>query len=665
MKDNKINFYKDCIDNGYTNMLDEKQALKAKVIAMDLGLDFYDIVSLFNEAKTAYENFVTKGELIVEILLNDESLKVYERPNCTHYWIKSSDDEYFDGLPKLEIETQDMVCYEYHPGKDVYRSITTGGNTFGGVEHKSAYTTERIVKTNKGKIKVTEDDCSGTVMIIKLSPITIERFKHGVILWDEDGNIYCWNRSEEKNYKLNLRVAKEETNYSDMMNSWQLANLSILYDVSVLDPILGLINRIFNNNYPESDEEIYQKAIELGNEENSNSISEAIKQIKRVLNYKNSNEIYKQLEQKYVEVTYQELKRRTVGDNIRDLDNLIAEYDKISDYKDVTSIIQFLKEKRVILKEREAENKATQKAEQIKKTKKARKKILVILIIGIIISLIIYGIKTSIENRRVLAIYSEALSLIETGNYDEAIAKLSTIKNHEFANEKISETEKAIGIQYIQAGDYENAYGILKELDQRIEENEALTNFSESMIKVSDGGSYIASAIDYLEDLPDGIVNKGSIMKHFAYLPVDAVLDNGYGFYFSYDSIGKMQKVYEGNSSYNLTTDENGRILNGSTYYYSFTVNYNSNNEFESITHVTSDGSSSLVRPRGFSPDGTIQYSYLYDDENRIVETIAKNDSGSRSLTINYDWFYLEDNSIIDNNIMNMNLEIIKQEITE
>ena len=53
--DKLLEFYSECQKNGYTNMKDETQSLKAKVIASDLGLNYSKIVALYEEAKKVAE----------------------------------------------------------------------------------------------------------------------------------------------------------------------------------------------------------------------------------------------------------------------------------------------------------------------------------------------------------------------------------------------------------------------------------------------------------------------------------------------------------------------------------------------------------------------------------------------------------------------------------
>ena len=50
-------FYAACLEKGYTDMTDENVQLKAKVIAVDLGLKYSkNLVDFFEEAKVCYES---------------------------------------------------------------------------------------------------------------------------------------------------------------------------------------------------------------------------------------------------------------------------------------------------------------------------------------------------------------------------------------------------------------------------------------------------------------------------------------------------------------------------------------------------------------------------------------------------------------------------------
>ena len=54
-KDKLLEFYSECQKNGYTDMKDKTQSLKAKVIASDLGLNYSKIGALYDEAKKVSE----------------------------------------------------------------------------------------------------------------------------------------------------------------------------------------------------------------------------------------------------------------------------------------------------------------------------------------------------------------------------------------------------------------------------------------------------------------------------------------------------------------------------------------------------------------------------------------------------------------------------------
>lgn len=53
--DKLLEFYSECQRNGYTDMKDKTQSLKAKVIAADLGLNYSKIGALYDEAKKVSE----------------------------------------------------------------------------------------------------------------------------------------------------------------------------------------------------------------------------------------------------------------------------------------------------------------------------------------------------------------------------------------------------------------------------------------------------------------------------------------------------------------------------------------------------------------------------------------------------------------------------------
>ena len=57
-----IEFYQTCQAKGYTDMLDDTQSLKAKVIASDMKLKYGDIVAFYEKAKQCYEQDCAEKE---------------------------------------------------------------------------------------------------------------------------------------------------------------------------------------------------------------------------------------------------------------------------------------------------------------------------------------------------------------------------------------------------------------------------------------------------------------------------------------------------------------------------------------------------------------------------------------------------------------------------
>ena len=56
-KEKLVKLYSYCEENGYLDMSDDKQSIKAKVYATDLKLRYKKIETLVSEAKVAYEEY--------------------------------------------------------------------------------------------------------------------------------------------------------------------------------------------------------------------------------------------------------------------------------------------------------------------------------------------------------------------------------------------------------------------------------------------------------------------------------------------------------------------------------------------------------------------------------------------------------------------------------
>ena len=165
-KEQKLHsFYLACVNKGYTDMKDDTQSLKAKVIATDMGIRYRDIEKLYHDAKAVYDAEVkrvehetmlqnTDGQLLAILHATEKGKKiaVYVRDNNSTYCTYDGDKRKYEGLPKLTAEKSAVLLYDYHPSEAVYTGASSGGITMGGVHHTEAYMQEKVSTTNKGYV---------------------------------------------------------------------------------------------------------------------------------------------------------------------------------------------------------------------------------------------------------------------------------------------------------------------------------------------------------------------------------------------------------------------------------------------------------------------------------------------------------------------------------
>ena len=136
-----VDFYKQCIDNGYTDMNDETQSLKAKVIASDLGLDYKNISKLFESAELAFkkeskrqERLAINGEFLFELKVISQDInviRIYKRPDKSVYYTIDNSTKKNEDI-SFSVESRGTVYYSYKPSKMVYTGATVGEVSTGG-----------------------------------------------------------------------------------------------------------------------------------------------------------------------------------------------------------------------------------------------------------------------------------------------------------------------------------------------------------------------------------------------------------------------------------------------------------------------------------------------------------------------------------------------------
>ena len=164
---------------------------------------------------------------------------------------------------------------------------------------------------------------------------------------------------------------------------------------------------------------------------------DAYKQFKSIPDYKDSNSLAEECLIKYNKSVYERAIELSKSDNLRSLNQSIAFFKKIGDYKDSREII---KEVNATIKKIE---------EREKKDKQKRKKIGIIvgsLIAAVLIFIIILNSLIIPTSR-----YNEAVALYENEMYEEALDKFTRIYDFKDSREYIVEINNIIDYNYKEA----------------------------------------------------------------------------------------------------------------------------------------------------------------------------------------------------------------------
>lgn len=270
-------FYSKCQKMGYTNMRDNTQSLKAKVIATDMGLSYGNIVSFYDKAKACYDQVQQEaaaekalwtkrqvpGELLVTLATRDEKtqVQVYIRPDGSTYYTVNEGSK-VEGTPGLNIKEGGAVLMTYHPSKAVYMSMSYGGVTTGGVHHTTSGYTAQTTKSGKGDIEIVANGKSFTLATASFSDYTCGRFRYDKAFR---------NQVSSKKIKSYIQSDKADFYYSTIKTG-QLSYEQAAYALTAAadetrlsyvdcEKIVNLLGRVIHGLFPPSVEELYASAI--------------------------------------------------------------------------------------------------------------------------------------------------------------------------------------------------------------------------------------------------------------------------------------------------------------------------------------------------------------------------------------------------------------------
>lgn len=429
-----VDFYKQCIDNGYTDMNDGTQSLKAKVIASDLGLDYKNISKLFESAELAFKEQLNKeekerkrqerlainGELLFELKVISQDInviRIYKRPDKSVYYTIDNSTKKNEDI-SFSVESRGTVYYTYKPSKMVYTGATVGGVSTGG------WTTvggERVANLdtsgNKGVVVAVCQNKNITIESVVLSASVCNLFKRHTFKINNvrDKKIECMKtdiKSVEEQ-KMYYDVAKSNAHDSTLVNNLLLRAADVVrLSLRDCNKIADFLNQIIYDEYPPSDDEIYDEAIAL-------------------LNYKDSYSLNKAL-------------------------NL---FNIIYDYKDSSEQIEYLKEQIEIVRQEEKERKIIN--EEIKQ-KKLKKVFIIITSIICICFLLIFGVVLKFVFIPSVK-YHSAVKMMTNGEYTESIEKFKSLSDYKDCEDKINECNYLYATDLFSKKDYSNSIKYFKQ----------------------------------------------------------------------------------------------------------------------------------------------------------------------------------------------------------
>lgn len=317
-------FYTQCQKKGYTNMRDDTQALKAKVIATDLGLNYGNIVSFYEKAKACREEIEKEkaaeralrekrqvaGEELVTLQSGDEKtqVKVYIRPDGSKYYTVN-DGGKVEGVPGLNIKEGGALLLTYHPSQAVYMSVSYGGVTTGGVHHTTSGYTANTTKSGKGDIEIVASGKSFTLATASFSDYTCKRFRYDKAFrnWVSDKTIKCYLPSEKADFYYST-IKTGRLNYEQMTYALTAAADEMRLSYVDCERIVDLLGRVIHGLFPPTVEELYAAAIAA--EENvtarkdatSAELQQVIEMFSDIFSYKDASAHAGRLRKKCAEV---------------------------------------------------------------------------------------------------------------------------------------------------------------------------------------------------------------------------------------------------------------------------------------------------------------------------------------------------------------------------
>lgn len=528
----KAEFYEKCIKNNWTDMNDDTQSLKAKVLAKDMGLNYKKIQSLFSEGEKAHqeienkqkeqeekerleqERLAVKGELIVSFIKSEDSssngLKVYKRPDKSFYYVYNKRKT--EGVPVLSLKAQSWSESTYRGPQVIYSSATVGGITTGGVDYVPG---KEVIKNNRSIrsiLEIASDTTRFNVKWIIVHPYAINHFEsHRFYTQLEGSKIKCFEKTaaemEEEKKAITYQVYSNKISMDRAVDLFSFIETKQGIDDQKGRKIINLVNVLFAKEYPKSADETFEEIYPKLSSPKKETVEKGIKEYREIKKYLNSKNITRfnktacSIVNQYAQEDDNESTKKInelielINDNglvikhcnesiVALIDRLVSK-DNTKDLSRALNVCNYFadtvpefRDKSKEIKSKYKETLQREKEEAIileEKNNNKAKRLAFILGLPVVIGIIAFIIVTKviIPNNK----YHVAINLMEQQDYEAAMAAFEEIDGYKDSNKQIEECKYNSAISLMEQGDYESALKIFKELngykdsDELIEKN--------------------------------------------------------------------------------------------------------------------------------------------------------------------------------------------------
>ncbi len=329
-----IKFYNECQAKDCNNMSDSNQRIKAKVIASDLGLNYKNVYSLYEQAKNEYELNNLDGECLFDVYSNNTLYKVFKCSNGEFYC--ESDNAKYRNV-NFSVKSKEIITYTYHPSKVIYTGASVGGVSMGGFHTTQDYTTTKSHETKNGYVSMSADGLKN----IDVTKVTIDENIYNLIkvelyILGFNKTILCRKEVDENEKVAQLQVLKNSYSQgsASAASTASIINNKNSLSIRECETISNLLIDILSNRITKRTEKEYLNEIEhLIVRNNIKSLTRA----KLIIEYFNKPEFDNYLEK--LTPKYDEAIQKMKEQKILEEEQAQAKEDKIETIKMILTIV--------------------------------------------------------------------------------------------------------------------------------------------------------------------------------------------------------------------------------------------------------------------------------------------------------------------------------------